>query len=38
MEVHPIYVLKARRRTQSSVRNPLSLFDPESLDPMIEDK
>ena len=36
MEVHPVYVLKADNRDQSGLRNPLSLFDPETMGPIIE--
>src|SRR5260221_47579 len=38
MEVHPIYVLKAGDQFSPVFESPLSLFDPESLGPMIEEK
>src|SRR5260370_1083828 len=38
MEVHPIYVLKAGDELSPVFESPLSLFDPESLGPMIEAK
>src|SRR5467141_726999 len=38
MEVHPIYVLKADDELSPVFESPLSLFDPESLGPMIEEK
>src|SRR5271169_5138806 len=38
MEVHPIYVLKAGDELSTVFESPLSLFDPESLGPMIEEK
>src|SRR6476619_2770025 len=38
MEVHPIYVLKAADELSPVFESPLSLFDPESLGPMIEEK
>src|ERR1700726_4476410 len=38
MEVNPIYVLKARDEPSPVFESPLSLFDPESLGPMIEEK
>ncbi len=38
MEVHPIYVLKAGDELSPVFESPLSLFDPESLGPMIEEK
>src|SRR3954463_9859163 len=38
MEVHPIYVLKAGDVISPVFESPLSLFDPESLGPMIEEK
>src|ERR1700719_1579876 len=37
MEVHPIYVLKAGDELSPVFESPLSLFDPESLAPMIEE-
>jgi len=37
-EVHPIYVLKAADDSVQCSRGPLSLFDPESWGPMIEEK
>src|SRR5687767_7931819 len=38
MEVHPIYVLKAGDELSPVFESPLSLFDPETLGPMIEEK
>ena len=38
MEVYPIYVLKAGDELSPVFESPLSLFDPESLGPMIEEK
>jgi serine protein kinase len=38
MEVHPIYVLKAGDELSPVFESPLSLFDPEALGPMIEEK
>src|SRR6266853_2156339 len=38
MEVHPIYVLKAGEELSPVFESPLSLFDPEALGPMIEEK
>jgi len=38
MEVHPIYVLKAGDQLSPVFESPLSLFDPESLGPMLEEK
>src|SRR5439155_3639817 len=38
MEVNPIYVLKAGDEVSPVFESPLSLFDPESLGPMIEEK
>src|SRR3954454_4591576 len=38
MEVHPIYVLKAGNELSPVFESPLSLFDPETLGPMIEEK
>src|SRR6195952_5137883 len=38
MEVHPIYVLKAGDEVSPVFESPLSLFDPESLGAMIEEK
>src|ERR1700732_5370342 len=38
MEVHPIYVLKAGDELSPVFESPLSLFDPESLGPMIEEQ
>ena len=38
MEVHPIYVLKAGDELSPVFESPLSLFDPEQLGPMIEEK
>src|SRR6266576_601632 len=38
MEVHPIYVLKAGDELSPVFDSPLSLFDPESLGPMLEEK
>src|ERR1700731_2660963 len=38
MELHPIYVLKAGDEISPVFESPLSLFDPESLGPMIEEK
>src|SRR5260370_3154599 len=38
MEVNPIYVLKAGQELSPVFESPLSLFDPESLGPMIEEK
>src|SRR6202043_10229 len=38
MEVNPIYVLKAGDELSPVFESPLSLFDPESLGPMIEEK
>src|SRR6184192_2638101 len=38
MEVNPIYVLKAGDELSPVFESPLSLFDPESLDPMIKEK
>src|SRR6202163_3278945 len=38
MEVYPIYVLKAGDQLSPVFESPLSLFDPESLGPMIEEK
>src|SRR3954468_12777859 len=38
MEVHPIYVLKAGDQLSPVFESPRSLFDPESLGPMLEEK
>ena len=38
MEIHPIYVLKAGDELSPVFESPLSLFDPETLGPMIEEK
>ena len=38
MEVHPIYVLKAGDELSPVFESPLSLFDPDALGPMIEEK
>src|ERR1700678_1439996 len=38
MEVFPIYVLKANDELSPVFESPLSLFDPETLGPMIEEK
>ncbi|MBT1515184.1 PrkA family serine protein kinase [Bradyrhizobium sp. SRL28] len=38
MEVHPIYVLKAGDELSPVFESPLSLFDPDSLGPMLEEK
>ena len=38
MEVHPIYVLEVGDELSPVFESPLSLFDPESLGPMIEEK
>src|SRR5258705_729289 len=38
MEVYPIYVLKAGDELSPVFESPLSLFDPETLGPMIEEK
>src|ERR1700747_1562492 len=38
MEIHPIYVLKAGDEFSPVFESPLSLFDPEHLGPMIEEK
>src|SRR5436189_185994 len=38
MEMHPIYVLKAGDELSPVFESPLSLFDPETLGPMIEEK
>src|SRR5688500_16062162 len=38
MEVHPIYVLKAGDELSPVFESPLSLFDPDTLGPMIEEK
>src|SRR6201990_1447961 len=38
MEIHPIYVLKAGDELSPVFESPLSLFDPEVLGPMIEEK
>src|SRR6202045_3231788 len=38
MEVNPIYVLKAGDELSPVFESPLSLFDPETLGPMIEEK
>src|SRR5512145_1049318 len=38
MEVHPIYVLKAGDELSPVFENPLGLFDPETMGPMIEEK
>src|SRR3954466_4097128 len=38
MEVHPIYVLKAGDQISPVFESPLSLFDPETLGPMLEEK
>src|SRR6476659_8936534 len=38
MEVHPIYVLKAGDELSPVFESPLSLFDPEALGPMLEEK
>ena len=38
MEVHPIYVLKAGDELSPVFESPLSLFDPDSLGPIIEEK
>src|SRR3954471_4302958 len=38
MEVHPIYVLKAGDELSPVFESPLSLFDPDQLGPMLEEK
>src|ERR1700753_1870174 len=38
MEVHPIYVLKAGDELSPVFESPLSLFDPETFGPMLEEK
>src|SRR5215467_6592646 len=38
MEVHPIYVLKADNELSPVFENPLGLFDPETMGPMIEER
>src|SRR5258707_15780420 len=38
MEVHPFYVLKAGEELSPVFASPLTLFDPESLGPLIEKK
>ena len=38
MEVHPIYVLKAGNEMSPVFESPLSLFDPETMGPMIEER
>jgi predicted Ser/Thr protein kinase len=38
MEVHPIYVLKAGDELSPVFESPLSLFDPDTLGPMLEEK
>src|SRR5881275_849255 len=38
MEVHPIYVLKAGDEISPVFESPLSLFDPETMGPMIEER
>jgi serine protein kinase len=38
MEVHPIYVLKAGDETSPVFESPLSLFDPDTMGPMIEER
>src|SRR3569623_766123 len=38
METHPIYVLKAGDELSPVFESPLSLFDPETLGPMLEEK
>src|SRR6201995_5087311 len=38
MEIHPIYVLKAGDELSPVFESPLSLFDPDQLGPMIEEK
>src|SRR3989475_223753 len=38
MEINPIYVLKAGDQLSPVFESPLSLFDPESLGPMIDEK
>src|SRR5579859_8192904 len=38
MEVYPIYVLKAGDEVSPVFESPLSLFDPETLGPMIEER
>jgi serine protein kinase len=38
MEVHPIYVLKAGDQISPIFENPLGLFDPEQMAPMLEDR
>jgi serine protein kinase len=38
MEVHPIYVLKAGDELSPVFENPLDLFDPETMGPMIEER
>src|SRR5260370_10529 len=38
MEIHPVYVLKAGDELSPVFESPLSLFDPEQLGPMIEEK
>src|SRR5512139_1237748 len=38
MEVHPIYALKAGSEVSPVFESPLSLFDPEQLGPMLEEK
>src|ERR687894_605895 len=38
MEVHPIYVLKAGNEISPVFESPLSLFDPEQMGPMLEER
>src|SRR5438270_490215 len=38
MEIHPIYVLKAGDELSPVFESPLSLFDPDTLGPMLEEK
>src|SRR5215468_5901543 len=38
MEAHPIYVLKADNELSPVFESPLSLFDPETMGPMIEER
>src|SRR3982074_345676 len=38
MEVHPVYVLKADNEISPVFESPLSLFDPETMGPIIEER
>jgi serine protein kinase len=38
MEVHPIYVLKAGEEISPVFENPLGLFDPDSMGPLLEER